>query len=299
MAIHIGISGWRYPPWRGVFYPPDLPQLRELEYAAHSFSSIELNGSFYSLQKPESWAKWASVIPAGSVLAVKGPRYITHTLRLRDPAAALANFFASGVLGLGDRLGPLLWQLPPTLRYTPELVERFLALLPPDTDAALALARQRQRARMKGRTALPAQPCRRLRHALEVRHDSFRDPSFVRLLRRHRVALVVADSGGRFPYAEDVTADFMYLRLHGATELYASGYSDAALDHWARRIRHWADGSEPSDADKLLDIPPRRRNHRDVYCYFDNDAKVRAPFDAQRLYRKLARQRSGSARAEA
>ena len=292
MAIHIGISGWRYAPWRGVFYPPGLPQRRELEYAAHSFSSIELNGSFYSLQRPASWRDWAAAFPAGSVLAVKGPRYITHILRLRDTAAALSNFFASGVLQLRDRLGPLLWQLPPTLRYSPELLESFLSLLPRDTDAALALARHRERARMRGRSLLPVQPCRPIRHALEVRHDSFRDPSFVRLLRRHRVALVVADSGGRFPYGEDVTADFMYLRLHGAAELYASGYSDAALDHWAVRIRCWADGGEPPDADKWLQLPPPRRQHRDVYCYFDNDAKVRAPFDAQRLYRKLAHSRA-------
>ncbi len=289
MAIRIGISGWRYAPWRGVFYPQALPQHQELAYASHSFASIELNGSFYSLQTPRSWATWAAQTPPEFVFAVKGTRYLTHILRLRDPAPVLANFFASGILRLGAKLGPVLWQLPPTLRYSPGLLEQFVSLLPPDTDAALALARRRDRSLMKGRTALPRLPNRPLRHALEVRHDSFADVSFVRLLRRHGVALVVADSAGRYPVAEDVTADFMYLRLHGATELYTSGYSDAELDRWAARIRCWADGSEPEDAARFAPMTARRRKRRDVYCYFDNDAKVRAPFDAQRLYRRLQR----------
>jgi len=287
MAIHIGISGWRYSPWRGVFYPPGLPQRRELEYAARSFTSIELNGSFYSLQSPASWAAWAEQVPPRFVFAVKGPRYITHMLRLRGVDSALANFFASGVLLLGRHLGPLLWQLPPSLRYDHELLDAFLSLLPRDTDAALAMGRRYEPARMEGRTALPEGPNRRLRHALEVRHDSFDDPGFIRLLRRHRVALVVSDTPGRFPYVEDVTAGFMYLRLHGDTELYRSGYSDQALDRWAGRIRRWADGAEPEDARKFADFPPPRASRRDVYCYFDNDAKVRAPFDARALYARL------------
>ena len=177
------------------------------------------------------------------------------------------------------------------------MLDRFLASLPRDTDAALALARRRQRSRMQGRTALPAQPNRRLRHALEVRHDSFDDPAFVRLLRRHRVALVVADSAGRYPCPADVTADFLYLRLHGDEQLYTSGYGDAALDLWATRIAHWADGGEPGGMRRFLDAPAPRRRRRDVYCYFDNDAKVRAPFDAQSLYERLRRLRAGQAAA--
>ncbi|KAF1702528.1 DUF72 domain-containing protein [Pseudoxanthomonas suwonensis] len=289
MAIRIGISGWRYAPWRGVFYPRELPQRRELEYAAHSFASIELNGSFYSLQSPRSWATWAGQVPREFVFAVKGPRYVTHMLRLRDTGAALANFFASGVLLLGPHLGPLLWQLPPSMRYDHDLLDAFLGQLPRDTDAALSLARGYERRRMKGRVALPPGPRRRLRHALEIRHESFDDPGFIRLLRRHRVALVVSDTPGRFPYAEDVTAGFVYLRLHGDTELYRSGYGDEALDRWAARIRRWADGGEPDDARRFLDAPPPRAKRRDVYCYFDNDAKVRAPVDAQALYERLAR----------
>ena len=289
MAIRIGISGWRYKPWRGVFYPPELPQRRELEYAAHSFASIELNGSIYSLQSPASWAAWAQQVPRDFVFAVKGPRYVTHMLRLREVHAAMANFLASGVLQLGRHLGPLLWQLPPTMRYEPQVLDAFLGLLPRDTDAALALARQYEPERMRGRIALPDGPNRRLRHALEIRHESFDDPGFIRLLRRHRVALVVSDTPGRFPYAEDVTAGFMYLRLHGDTELYRSGYSDAALDRWAARIRAWADGAEPEDARRFMDAPAPAARRRDVYCYFDNDAKVRAPFDARALYARLAR----------
>ena len=289
MAIRIGISGWRYKPWRGVFYPPELPQRRELEYAAHSFASIELNGSFYSLQSPASWAAWAQQVPRDFVYGVKGPRYVSHMLRLREVHAALANFFASGVLQLGRHLGPLLWQLPPTTRYEPQVLDAFLGLLPRDIDAALALARQYEPERMRGRIALPDGPNRRLRHALQIRHESFDDPGFIRLLRRHRVALVVSDTPGRFPYAEDVTAGFMYLRLHGDTELYRSGYSDAALDRWAARIRAWADGAEPEDARRFMDAPAPAARRRDVYCYFDNDAKVRAPFDARALYARLAR----------
>ncbi len=293
MAIHIGISGWRYAPWRGVFYPYGLPQRRELEYAAHSFASIEINGSFYSLQSPRSWSAWAAQVPPRFVFAVKGPRYVTHILRLRAVETALANFFASGVLLLGQHLGPLLWQLPPNLRYSAGELEDFLSLLPRDTDAALALARRHQPARMAGRCALPSQPNRPLRHALEVRHESFCEPALVAQLRRHGVALVVADTAGRHPYVEDVTADFVYIRLHGDTELYTSGYSDAALERWADRIRRWADGSEADDAVTISGDAPASLERRDVYCYFDNDAKVKAPFDALRLYGLLADRRAG------
>jgi uncharacterized protein YecE (DUF72 family) len=288
MAIRIGISGWRYAPWRGVFYPTDLAQRRELEYASRTFSSIEINGSFYSLQTPTSWARWHSETPEDFVFSVKGPRYITHVLRLREIEKPLANFFASGLLQLGAKLGPLLWQFPPSLQFDDALFEAFFNALPRDTGSALALARRRERSRMKGRTALPTGDPLPLRHAIEVRHPSFAQTPFIRLLRRHRIALVVADSAGRFPYAEDVTADFMYLRLHGGEELYVSGYSDDALDRWADRIRRWTSGSEPEDTQKFSDLTPLRRKSRDLYCYFDNDAKVHAPFDAVRLREKLS-----------
>jgi uncharacterized protein YecE (DUF72 family) len=284
--IHIGISGWRYAPWRGVFYPKGLAQARELEFATRALSSIEINGSFYALQRPESYAAWHEAAPPGFVFSLKGNRYITHILRLREVEKPLANVLASGVFNLREKLGPILWQFPPSFRYDAELMEHFLSLLPHDTESALALARRRE-PRMNGRACLAIDENRPLRHAMEIRHASFIDESFVDLLRRYRVALVVADAAGKWPYREDVTADFMYLRLHGEKELYASGYSEQALDRWANRIRAWSSGSEPEDAQRISTSPAARMRSRDVYCYFDNDVKVRAPFDARRLIDKL------------
>ncbi|MFL6588356.1 MAG: DUF72 domain-containing protein [Luteimonas sp.] len=287
MGIRIGISGWRYAPWRGAFYPSDLRQRDELDYAASLFSTIEINGSFYSLQSPASWRAWRAAVPDGFVFAIKGPRFITHMKRLQDIDVPIANFFASGVLALGDRLGPVLWQLPPTLAFDAERLATFLSVLPRDTGQALALAWRRDVARMSGRSALPRLPERALRHAIEVRHPSFQHPRCVELLRQHGVGLVVSDSAGRHPVTEDVTADFVYIRLHGDTELYTSGYSDEALDRWAARIRRWAAGGEPRDAQRSAPRAPVSQQGRDVYCYFDNDAKVHAPFDAQALSQRL------------
>ena len=284
--IRIGISGWRYEPWRGVFYPPDLPQRRELEYASRALPTIEINGSFYSLQRPEFYAEWYAATPEDFVFSVKGGRYITHILRLRNILRPMANFFASGILNLRDKLGPFLWQFPPNFQWDEERFSAFLDLLPRDTEQALSLARRRD-ARMRGRCRLAIDASRPLRHAIEIRHDSFRNERFVALLRKHHVALVVADTAGKWPYVEDVTADFMYLRLHGEEELYASGYTDEALDRWAARIRAWTRGAQPDDASLISPKSPGRRASRDVYCYFDNDIKVRAPFDAQRLMEKL------------
>ncbi|WP_372183539.1 DUF72 domain-containing protein [Xanthomonas axonopodis] len=286
MAIRIGISGWRYARWRGTFYPAGLAQRRELEYAAGCFPSVEINGSFYSLQRPDSFQRWHDETPEDFVFSVKGPRFITHMKRLRDCEQALANFFASGILRLGAKLGPILWQLPPTLRFDAELLDAFLGSLPRDSEAALARARKRDTALMQGRSALAIDRRRPIRHALEVRHDSFCDPACMRLLRRHNVAVVVADTAGKFPYLEDVSADFVYVRLHGDAQLYASGYSDTALDRWAARIAAWAGGAEPDDAARV-GARARKRAMRDVYCYFDNDMKVHAPFDARGLMQRL------------
>ncbi|MCC5046336.1 DUF72 domain-containing protein [Xanthomonas campestris] len=286
MSIRIGISGWRYARWRGTFYPTGLAQRRELAYAGRCFPSVEINGSFYSLQRPESYQSWHDETPDDFVFAVKGPRFVTHMKRLRDCEQALANFFASGVLRLGEKLGPILWQLPPTLRFDDAVLDAFLSSLPRDTEAALALARKRDTTLMHGRTALSIDRKRPLRHALEMRHPSFCDPSCMKLLRKHKVGVVVADTAGKFPYLEDVTANFVYLRLHGDAQLYASGYSDHALDRWGERIAAWAAGGEPSDAQR---VGPRasKRARRDVYCYFDNDMKVHAPFDARGLMQRL------------
>ncbi len=282
----IGISGWRYSPWRGVFYPPDLPQHRELEYASRALPTIEINGTFYSLQRPESFKRWYDDTPPGFVFSIKGSRYITHIRRLRDVDIPLANFFASGIFNLRDKLGPILWQFPPNFRYDFEKMQRFFELLPRDTQQALSLARRREH-RMAGRARLAIDATRTLRHAIEIRHESFIDESFVQLLREHGIALVIADTAKKWPYREDVTADFLYLRLHGDKEIYASGYTDEALTRWATRIRAWRSGSQPDDAHLVSAQSPLPKRSRDIYCYFDNDFKVRAPFDAQKLMAKL------------
>lgn len=282
----IGISGWRYAPWRGVFYPRGLPQREELAFASRMLPTIELNGSFYSLQRPSSYEAWHDETPEGFVFAIKGSRYITHLRRLKDVRIPLANFLASGILALRDKLGPFLWQFAPQMPFIPERFDEFFSLLPRDTDAALKLARENT---LQGtdRSWLKRTPTRPLRHAVEIRHPSFVDPAFITLLRRHGIALVVADTAGKWPLLEDMTADFVYLRLHGDKELYASGYSDEALDDWARRIDTWRQGGQVADARAASDRPGRRRACRDVYCYFDNDVKVHAPYDAGHLAQRL------------
>jgi uncharacterized protein YecE (DUF72 family) len=284
--IRIGISGWRYEPWRGVFYPPTLRQQDELAYASRRLSTIEINGSFYSLQRPEYYAEWRDATPPGFVFSVKGGRYITHMLKLRNAEAALANFFASGVACLADKLGPFLWQLPPNLGFDETRLHAFLACLPRDSDAAAALARQHD-AKVEGRSALDFGPRRPLRHAVEVRHESFRTPAFIALLREHGVALVVADTAGKWPFLEDVTADFVYARLHGDQQLYVSGYTPRALGRWAARIDRWRHGAPAEEAALAAPATSPPAMPRDVYCYFDNDAKVKAPRDALRLARLL------------
>jgi len=285
-AIRIGISGWRYAPWRGSFYPEDLPQSQELAYASHQVPTIEINGTFYSLQRPEWFARWRDATPRGFVFSVKGTRFISHRLRLREVETPLANFLASGLFELREKLGPILWQFPPSMRFDPERFERFLDLLPHDTDAAARLARRHDE-RMAGRAALDPGPRRPLRHAVEIRHESFACPEFVQMLRARGVALVTADTAGKWPLLEDATADFAYLRLHGDRELYASGYTEAALRRWAARIRAWSRGREPADARRAGPRVAQAWRSRDIYCYFDNDIKVKAPGDARTLARLL------------
>jgi uncharacterized protein YecE (DUF72 family) len=281
--IRIGISGWRYKPWRGTFYPKDLPQRLELEYASKILPIIELNGSFYSLQRPENYAAWYAQTPADFVFSVKGPRYITHMRRLKDVAKPLANFFASGLFNLREKLGPILWQFPPNFKYDRERMRSFFALLPKDTAAAAVLARKRD-AFMKGRVRLAVDASRPLRYAVEIRNDSFLDESFVALAREYNVAVVIAETARLWPMIQDITADFIYMRLHGDKQIYRSGYSDKSLRQWAVRIAAWHRGLEPADAKKVApSIKPSKRR-RDVYCFFDNtDVKLRAPFDAQTL----------------
>lgn len=283
--IRIGISGWIYPFWRGSFYPQGLPQRRELEYASQVFSSIEVNGTFYALKPPESFRRWRAETPADFVFALKGGRFITHMKQLQNVETALANFFASGVLALGPKLGPILWQLPARFAFDADRIAQFLALLPRDTAAVARLAARHDRRAERTGVWLKTGAKRRLRHALEVRHDSFRTPDFIALLRRYGVALVVSDAPD-WPRFDDVTADFVYLRLHGDQRLYESGYDDRTIDAWARRIAAWAAGGQPAGA-RLIGPPLPAGKSRDVYAYFDNDAKIKAPGDAQALARCL------------
>ncbi len=326
-TIRIGISGWTYAPWRGTFYPKKLPRKNELAYAGEVLSSIEINGTFYGLQKPKSFATWYEQTPADFVFAVKAPRFLTHIKRLRDVRTPMANFLLSGVLRLNEKLGPILWQLPPNMQFQPDVFETFVSELPRSTSEAAKLVKHCD-ARMKGRSWAEIDRDRPLRHAVEIRHESFASDKFIRLLRKNNIALVCADTADKWPMLHDVTADFVYARLHGAEELYASGYTDAALDDWAVKIRAWAHGGDaplenraraggsatasatdrrakahdaneaddhpsasaaPVDATSARRIGPGapKRATRDVYVYFDNDVKVRSPFDAARLATKL------------
>lgn len=234
----VGISGWQYAPWRGRFYPPKLPQRLELAYASRRFNALEINGTFYSLQRPGNFRAWHAATPAGFVFALKGGRYLTHFRKLREPREPLANFFASGVLCLREKLGPILWQFPPFLSFDRDNFAAFFDLLPESTRQLARLARGHS-AFLKGRTWLEADVDRPVRHAVEVRHDSFRDDRFLDLLRRRNFALVIADTAGRFPMFDAVTADWLYVRLHGSRKLYSSGYGPAEIRAWANKIRGW------------------------------------------------------------
>lgn len=262
-VIRIGTSGWQYDSWRGDFYPPGLAKKRQLEYLSRRMNSAEVNGSFYSLQRPGRYRAWFDSVPDDFVFAVKGGRFITHMKQLRGVETALANFFASGVLALGTKLGPLLWQLPPRMRFDPRRLADFFELLPRSTQAAAELAR-RHDDKLKAEPHAETDADRPIRHTLEVRHPSFETGELPGFLAEHDIALTVSDSAGEWPLIEHVTTDFVYVRLHGDTELYTSGYRDAALRSWARKIVRW-------------------RAAGDVYVYFDNDAKGYAPHDALRL----------------
>jgi uncharacterized protein YecE (DUF72 family) len=268
--VLIGTSGWQYRSWRGDFYPAGLAQSRELAYLATRFATVEVNGTFYSLTRPAACDGWRRQVPETFLFAIKGSRYITHMLKLRRFEPALANFFASGILRLGPTLGPILWQLPPQLPFERERARDFLAALPRELAGAERWAR-RHDARTTGRASLTAagRADAPLRHALEIRHPSWLTEEALAVMRSFDVALVAADTAGRHPFSTERTSTFAYVRLHGATTLYASRYRTAELTPWARRIAEWA------------------RRGADVFVYFDNDALGHAPHDALRLRRMV------------
>ena len=282
--IRIGVSGWTYLPWRGNFYPEGLRQKDELRYAAARFPALEINGTFYGMQTPHSFGQWAAASPDGFVFAVKGPRFLTHILRLRNIETPLANFFASGPLSLGQKLGPILWQFPPNFGFDPGLVEAFFELLPRDGFAAASLAKRHDH-RLRAPAYLEHAGVGAIRHAMEIRHPGFRDPRFIELLKRHNVALVVADTVD-WPLLMDSTADFVYCRLHGGEELYKSSYSDAELDRWAARLRAWSTGAPMLDGN-FVTAPEDSPIPRDAYLFFDNTDKLMAPLNAAALMDRL------------
>lgn len=265
----IGVSGWSYDAWRGDFYPEGLARARQLAYLATRLPAVEVNGTFYSLQRPTTFRRWADQTPENFTISLKGSRYVTHLLRLVGVETALANFFASGVLELGGRLGPIVWQLPPTLAYDADLIDRFLALLPRTTDAAGELAQRHddrlppERATTRPLVSAP------IHHVLEVRHRSFDVPAFAELLSRHDVAVVRNDAPKPWPVLDLASSSVAYARLHGHSRLYASRYGDGALDEWAAWCERWMTAG------------------RDVHVYFDNDSEGHAPHDAVRLLGRM------------
>jgi uncharacterized protein YecE (DUF72 family) len=259
--IRVGIGGWVFAPWRGEFYPKGLPHARELEHASRRLTSIEINGTFYRTQKPDSFRKWAAETPDDFMFSLKGPQFATNRSVLAEAGSSIERFFASGVLELKSKLGPILWQMAPFKKFEPEDFAAFLALLPQ---------------RIDGRT---------IRHAVEVRHQSFVDPALIALLRKFSVAVVLVESD-KHPLIADVTGDFVYARLQRTLEKEKTGYPPKALDLWAKRARAWADGGAPDDLASIAGKAPGGAK-RDVFIYMISGAKVRAPAAAMALVDRL------------
>jgi uncharacterized protein YecE (DUF72 family) len=260
--IRIGLSGWSYKGWRGDFYPRSLPHSEELAYAAERFSTLEINRTFYSLVEPKTMQAWYQATPYDHRFAVKGSRFITHNKNLANVEEPMERFLESGLADLGHKLGPILWQLGPNLRFDPGRVERFFTGLP----------------RKWGN--------RKLQHVFEPRHESFFVPEMAGLARDHGIALAFSHSSA-FPYTEELTAGIVYLRLHGPRQVYSSAYTRKEMENWARRIEKWAEGSEPEDAKRITALDPPPRKGRPVYVYFDNDSGGHAPRQATELINLL------------
>jgi uncharacterized protein YecE (DUF72 family) len=259
--IRIGVGGWTYEPWRGAFYPRGLPQGRELEYAGAKLTSIEINGTYYGSQKPESFAKWRDQTPDDFVFAVKGPRFATNRRVLAEAGESIERFFKTGVTGLKTKLGPINWQFATSKRFDPEDFAAFLKLLPSSVDGLA------------------------IRHAVEVRHDSFKNPDFIALARAHAVAIVMAGDS-EYPEIADATAPFVYVRIMGTTKTEETGYSTAALDLWATRAKMWAEGGSPQDLETVAKAPPDARR-REVFLYVISGDKERNPAAAMALIERV------------
>lgn len=279
--VYVGCSGWTFPGWKGTFYPKGLSAKKELSYATRQLTSIEINGTFYSMQKPATFQRWHDEAPDDFVYAVKGPEYITHRQRLKDVGTPLSNFLASGLLLLGKKLGPILWQFPPNMILKDDRFETFIKMLPHDSLAAGKLAKNHSDW-MEERNFTAVKTKFPIRHAFEFRHPSFMNPDFIKLMREYNVAVVFAHSGAeKSPYFEDVTSDFIYGRMHGQEEKYKKGYCGErdTLKWFAKRVETWIAGKQPKDAMCVVDkAPPVKK--RDAFIYFDTEEKVYAPQDA-------------------
>ena len=259
--IRIGVGGWTYEPWRGAFYPKGLVQKRELEYASANLTSIEINGTYYGSQKPESFAKWHDETPDDFVFSLKATRYATNRRVLAEAGPTIERFFKSGVTKLKAKLGPVNWQFATTKRFVPDDFAAFLKLLPKSVEGLA------------------------IRHAVEVRNDSFRTPEFIALAREHGVAVVIAGDS-EYPQIADVTAPFVYARIMGTTASEAAGYSSSALDLWAKRAKTWAAGGSPPDLD-IAAPPQTEKGGREVFLYVISGAKERNPAAAMALIERV------------
>lgn len=282
--IRTGVSGWSHEGWGGDYFPADLAHRRRLAFLSERMDSVEANGTFYSLLSPAAYRRWYEETARGFLIAVKGSRFITHNKKLTDARGALANYFASGVLALREKVGPLLWQLSKRHRFRRERLEPFLAMLPRDTESAARLARDHDD--RVDEPYLDVDANHRLRHVVEARHESFFTDEAVRVLRDAGVALAISHAGD-WPMSEELTAGFVYIRLHGAPNTYSSGYDARALDEWARKIYAWSRGARPEGVRTITGRAPPKRKERDVYVYFDNDGAGRAPHDALALAERV------------
>jgi uncharacterized protein YecE (DUF72 family) len=283
--IYVGMSGWTFDGWRGDFYPKGLSQKKELEFASQKVNSIEINGTFYSLQKPASFQRWYDETPEHFCFSVKAPQYITHIKRLKDVDSALANFLASGLLCLKEKLGPILWQFPPNVTLKDDRFEKFFEMLPHNSKDAARVA-QKHTDKVEGRAYTKADGDFKIRHAFEFRHPSFQNPEFIDLMRKHNVAVVFAHSGLKSPYMEDLTSDFIYARMHGQDKEFKKGYDKKTLEWWTNRVSLWTQGRQPADAECISDAKPKAVK-RDAFIYFDDEAKEYAPYDAMNLIQRL------------
>ena len=260
--IRVGVGGWVFEPWRGVFYPDGLPQKQELNFASRRLTAIEINATYYSTQKPETYRRWASEVPDGFVFTLKGSRFVTNRRDLAGAGEAVRRYVEQGITELGPKLGPIFWQFAPTKKFDPADFEAFLELLPAQADGAP------------------------LRHAVEVRHDSFRTPAFIALLRRFNTPVVFADHAS-YPGIPDVTGDFIYARLQTGSDEVETAYPPAELDAWARRLGTWATGGRPDDLEAVEPDAPAPQRPREVFAFIIHEGKVRAPAGAQAIIERL------------